>query len=623
MKRKWSFFEKQKHEDEEKRVSRQESAKKEKENYEKKEPSRKKKKITPIQKKSQRCMTPPPSKKQIFCRKKSSTPKLNPPIQETNHFISPIKQIKFRDKFSSSKKFTPMANRKKLSFSSSKKPLFRKKKKLKHSLKIKFSQEKEKFISESNILSQESDCQYLIDLVNEESSLSQESDSIDLLNEESSQNNSNDLLNKISKKKIKIKNFHNLNQTEIQIKNKQILVNTSEINTEKLNLIHEIKMQNDANKYKTCKHLITQEGDQIFNKNAVRIECCNCKKFIKFKPQTNLEEPIINFGIYHKGSRFIDLDLHDLNWLKDTVCRCNYTKKKNILEKINYAIVKVSICNNLNKKKKKLKNKTNLKKKVSNYAKRRDDFNSKFIFSTPVRTPIKQMKKKELNTKTIFTSSRFSNKRIPAEIYPKIEDLRGVIFYDLETVCTNENSGFDTTQTYILEFACSDIFGNCLNCRCNPGPNISWEDLPEQNKTFYKENHFDEIMKHQNYLRSFSDEWKEVILPWLRAHKFPEVLMVAHNGKRFDSVVMKKEFERNGFLDDEYLQIHFADSLIWFRETWQRGNAKLTNLMRDIVGKKFEAHSALEDVKALLIIFKHFGPVRKKCWEELKQILKN
>ena len=53
---------------------------------------------------------------------------------------------------------------------------------------------------------------------------------------------------------------------------------------------------------------------------------------------------------------------------------------------------------------------------------------------------------------------------------------------------------------------------------------------------------------------------------------------------RFDSVVMKKEFERNKFLDDEYLQINFADSLIWFRETWQRGNAKLTNLMRDIVG---------------------------------------
>lgn len=91
---------------------------------------------------------------------------------------------------------------------------------------------------------------------------------------------------------------------------------------------------------------------------------------------------------------------------------------------------------------------------------------------------------------------------------------------------------------------------------------------------------------------------------WLK--NFPNPILVCHNGKVFDSVILMRyvmQYPESGL---KSTIAGFVDSLHVFREILpEQHSYKLQTLVQDTMGLAFNAHSALEDVKALQSLVLH------------------
>lgn len=97
----------------------------------------------------------------------------------------------------------------------------------------------------------------------------------------------------------------------------------------------------------------------------------------------------------------------------------------------------------------------------------------------------------------------------------------------------------------------------------------------------------------------------EEFIKWL--NKYDRVVLLAHNGRKFDFIVLVSAMSNVNKLD-EFLAsvIGCLDTLSLFRKTYAgRSSYKQEDLVKDILGLQYNAHDALEDVRALVKLFQH------------------
>lgn len=113
-----------------------------------------------------------------------------------------------------------------------------------------------------------------------------------------------------------------------------------------------------------------------------------------------------------------------------------------------------------------------------------------------------------------------------------------------------------------------------------------------------------EMFHHKRKVDSISIERCLLdFVEWLK--QFQNPLLVCHNGKAFDSIILMKACLNTGNIS---LPIKgFVDSLCVVREVLPgRKTYKLETLVKDSLEMCYDAHSAVEDVKALQSLFVHY-----------------
>ena len=91
---------------------------------------------------------------------------------------------------------------------------------------------------------------------------------------------------------------------------------------------------------------------------------------------------------------------------------------------------------------------------------------------------------------------------------------------------------------------------------------------------------------------------------WLR--KFPNPVLVAHNGRRFDFPILIDRFQSVGQLKDFFeCCVGMMDSLSIFRKVWPNGSHKQEYLVSNLLGITYEAHNAIADVTSLKDLVLH------------------
>lgn len=95
------------------------------------------------------------------------------------------------------------------------------------------------------------------------------------------------------------------------------------------------------------------------------------------------------------------------------------------------------------------------------------------------------------------------------------------------------------------------------------------------------------------------------LLKWLR--KYEKVVIVAHNGRKFDFPILVTSISNVNKLEDFFTcVIDCIDTLSLFRKTFtNRVSFKQEDLARDILCLQYNAHDAVEDVHTLVKIFQH------------------
>ncbi|XP_053390362.1 uncharacterized protein LOC128553259 [Mercenaria mercenaria] len=99
----------------------------------------------------------------------------------------------------------------------------------------------------------------------------------------------------------------------------------------------------------------------------------------------------------------------------------------------------------------------------------------------------------------------------------------------------------------------------------------------------------------------------EKFCKWLE--QFDNVILVAHNGRRFDYPVLMKAVASCKILE-RFLKCvsEFVDSLTVLRKHFPgRSSYKQEDLVREILRESYGAHNATEDVKALGNLLKHIS----------------
>ena len=90
---------------------------------------------------------------------------------------------------------------------------------------------------------------------------------------------------------------------------------------------------------------------------------------------------------------------------------------------------------------------------------------------------------------------------------------------------------------------------------------------------------------------------------WLKSFEKP--VLVCHNGKVFDAVILMRTFLNHPACGKLSIE-GFVDTLHVFREVLpNRQSYKLESLVSDTLSLSYNAHSAAEDVKALQALVKH------------------
>ena len=96
-------------------------------------------------------------------------------------------------------------------------------------------------------------------------------------------------------------------------------------------------------------------------------------------------------------------------------------------------------------------------------------------------------------------------------------------------------------------------------------------------------------------------------ISWLT--KFKNVCLIAHNGRRFDFPILVSILRKCGDMD-KLSDIAFIDSLSVFRKLYPKQSLKQVDLVSTLLGEKYNAHNAMDDVIALgkLIQFVKLSP---------------
>ena len=89
------------------------------------------------------------------------------------------------------------------------------------------------------------------------------------------------------------------------------------------------------------------------------------------------------------------------------------------------------------------------------------------------------------------------------------------------------------------------------------------------------------------------------------------MLLAAHNARGFDIPVLTRALQRC-FLTQRFqtLGSRFLDTFLLSKELYPRLDSySQVNLVRHFLGKNYNAHNALEDVRALQELYSSWGPV--------------
>lgn len=85
---------------------------------------------------------------------------------------------------------------------------------------------------------------------------------------------------------------------------------------------------------------------------------------------------------------------------------------------------------------------------------------------------------------------------------------------------------------------------------------------------------------------------------WLR--QFPNPVLVAHNGRRFDFPILINSFQSVSKLKDFFeCFVGMIDSLSIFKKLCPKGSHKQEDLVSNLLGITYEAHNAIADVTSL------------------------
>lgn len=97
----------------------------------------------------------------------------------------------------------------------------------------------------------------------------------------------------------------------------------------------------------------------------------------------------------------------------------------------------------------------------------------------------------------------------------------------------------------------------------------------------------------------------ENFIKWLK--KYEKVVLVAHNGRRFDFSVLLTAVSNVNKLEEFFASVvGCLDTLAMFRKTYSgRSSYKQADLVQDLLSIQYNAHDALEDVRALVKLFQH------------------
>ncbi|KAK0140531.1 DNA polymerase III PolC-type [Merluccius polli] len=173
-----------------------------------------------------------------------------------------------------------------------------------------------------------------------------------------------------------------------------------------------------------------------------------------------------------------------------------------------------------------------------------------------------------------------------------------VIFFDLET------TGLDTRNCDIIQLAAISG-GHSFNRYMVPAAPICETAMQltgfnVQNGALFWHNTAMPTVTLHEALTSF--------LTFLRSFRSP-VLLAAHNGKRFDVPILTRVLRSCSLLDDfERLGTSYLDTLLLVRDLFRLESYSQKSLVQLFLGKDYDAHNALEDVKALQELYRRWNP---------------
>ena len=139
-----------------------------------------------------------------------------------------------------------------------------------------------------------------------------------------------------------------------------------------------------------------------------------------------------------------------------------------------------------------------------------------------------------------------------------------VVYIDFET------SGLDVLGDHIVEIGLLSEQGQCFSTvvrppELKPGPHVHGIDNDELIQGPWFREAFRRMVDFVKYLQMHdmeANETSEEELPAARfKHPEPEVLLVAHNGRKFDFPLLLSECYRNGLAWDDIVTWVFVDSL--------------------------------------------------------------
>ena len=100
---------------------------------------------------------------------------------------------------------------------------------------------------------------------------------------------------------------------------------------------------------------------------------------------------------------------------------------------------------------------------------------------------------------------------------------------------------------------------------------------------------------------------------WMK--RFPNVVLLAHNGKRFDFPIIVKACEATG-MNDELISCVFGlvDTLPVFKDIWPKSESyKQEHLAHTYLSIEYNAHNAMDDVICLSDLIKYAITQDSKC----------